>query len=215
MTARQYVNAIVRKIKCSKNKKKEIEKQLLMDIDLRLEQGEKLEDVISQMGTAKEIADGFNENISVEEQKKYTRNKIFKIVIPIVVVLALLICLVYWMLPRAIDIENSEYFDKTQVENAMKDTVELLDAGGYTSLQENAIAQMEQVLNAETMENAKKHISDDWGERLQFGNSYIAEIVQQNTHYAVGEFTVTYDNVSVVYRITFNENMQLAGLYMR
>lgn len=97
----------------------------------------------------------------------------------------------------------------------MKDTVELLDAGDYTSLRENAILQMQTVLNEESMGSAKKQISDDWGERLQFGNAYIAEIVQQNTHYAVGEITVTYDNVSVIYRLTFDENMLLAGIYMR
>lgn len=215
MTATQYVKAIVRKIKCSGNKKKEIEKQLLYDIDLRMEQGEKLEDIIVQMGTVREIAESFNENISVQEQKKYTRNRILKIVIPIVLILAILICLVYWVLPKRLDIENSEHFDKAQIEEAMKDTVKLLDAGDYAALQDTAISQMKEVLNAETMENAKKHISDNWGERLQFGNAYIAEVVQQNTHYAVGEITVTYDNVSVVYTITYDENMKLAGLYMR
>lgn len=215
MTARQYVNKIVRKIKCGSKKKNEIGKQLLMDIDLRMEQGEILEDIIAKMGTVREIADSFNENISSDEKKKYVRNKVFKIVTPIVLVLAVLIYFVYWILPRAIDIENSTYFDKTQVENTIKETIELLDSGDYTSLQENATAQMQTVLNKESMESAKKQISNDWGECLQFGNAYIAEIVQKNTHYAVGEITVTYDNVSVVYRLTFNENMQLAGLYMR
>lgn len=215
MTARQYVKKIVKKIKCGGIRKEEIKKQLLMDINLRMNQGEKLEDIISGMGTIQEVADSFNENISPDEKKKYLRSKIFKIVTPIVLILAVLIYFVYWILPRGIDIENSMYFDKTQVENTMKNTIELLDSGDYTSLQENAIAQMQTVLNEESMEGAKQQISDDWGKRLQFGNAYIAEIVQQNTHYAVGEVTVTYDNVSVVYRLTFDENMQLAGLYMR
>lgn len=215
MTATRYVKAIVRKIKCGSKKKKEIEKQLLQDIDMRVQQGEKLEDIISQMGTVREIADSFNENISPKEQKRYTRNKILKIVIPIVAILAILAYLVYWLLPKGIAIEDSRRFDKTQVENAMKETVELLDAGDYVSLQRNATEQMKDILNAEILESAKRQISDNWGERLQFGNIYIAELTQMNSHYVVGEITVTYDNVSVIYRLTYNEDMQLTGLYMR
>ena len=65
------------------------------------------------------------------------------------------------------------------------------------------------------MENAKKQISDNLGERLQFGNIYISELVQQGAHYAVGEINVTYENTSIVYLVTFNEDMLLSGLYMR
>lgn len=215
MTAVQYVNAIGKKIKCSREKKKEIEKQLLMDINLRMEQGEKLEDIISGMGTIREIADSFNENIPINEQKKYIRNKRFKAAAEIVLLLIILSGFTYWILPKGADIENSTYFDKTQVENAMKHTVELLDADDYSSLQGNAIAQMQNVLNEETIGSARGQISDDWGKRLQFGNAYIAEIVQRNNHFVVGEITVAYENISVVYRLTYDENMQLTGLYMR
>ncbi|MDE5597620.1 MAG: hypothetical protein K2J04_07295, partial [Lachnospiraceae bacterium] len=124
MDAKKYVNAIVRKIKCNGKKKKEIKKQLLMDIDMRMKQGERLEEIISQMGTVKEIADGFNENISLKEQKQYTRNKVLKIVIPIITVFVLLILFVYWILPKSFDIEQSRYFNREQVEAAMKETIE-------------------------------------------------------------------------------------------
>ena len=57
MNAKQYINGIVQKIKCSGEKKKEIRKQLFTDINFRLEQGESLEDIISRMGSIKEIAE--------------------------------------------------------------------------------------------------------------------------------------------------------------
>ena len=63
MDAKKYVNAIAGKIRCNEKKKKEIKKQLMMDIDMRIKQGETLAEIISQMGTVKEIADSFNENI--------------------------------------------------------------------------------------------------------------------------------------------------------
>ena len=215
MDAKKYVNAIVRKIKCNGKKKKEIKKQLLMDIDMRMKQGERLEEIISQMGTVKEIADGFNENISLKEQKQYARNKVLKIVIPIIVVLAFLILFVYWLLPKSFDIEQSKYFNREQVEAAMKETIELLDERDYIALQESAIPQMKPLLNAETMDGVKGALSDDWGERKLFGAVYMVELVQGTGHFVVGEITVTYENVSATYRLTYDKDMRLAGIYVR
>lgn len=215
MNERQYVDAAARKIKCDRNKKKEIKKQLLTDIRMRTEQGERLEDILSQMGTPKEIADGFNETISVEEKKRYTRNKVLMVAVPVVGVLLCLILAVYWIFPKSVDISQSKYFDREQVEAAMKETVELLDEGDYDALQENAIPQMQAVLNAEEMEDAKSLLSDDWGERKLFGAVYMVELIQGNRHYAVGEMTVTYENVSTTYHLTYDQDMRLAGIYMR
>lgn len=215
MDAKKYVNAIARKIRCNGKKKKEIKKQLLLDIDMRMKQGEQLEEIISQMGTVKEIADSFNENISLEEQKRYVRNKVMKIVIPIIVLLAFLMLFVYWIFPKSFDIEQSKYFTKEQVETAMKETIELLDAGDYIALREKAVPQMQTLLNAETMDDVKGMLSDDWGERKLFGTVYMVELVQGNRHFAIGEITVTYENVSATYRLTYDEDMRLSGIYVR
>ena len=215
MTANQYVNAITKKIKCSGDKKKEIKQQLLTDINLRIDQGEKPEDVMAQMGSVKEIADSFNENISDSEKKRYSRNKTLKIVIPCVLVLVLLLGFGYWIIPKSYDIGKSGYFNAADVETAMKETVELLDSGEYELLQENAIAQIKPFLNSEALEKGKEPISDDWGEREKFGAVYMVELVQCGSHFAVGEITVSYENVAVTYRLTYDKDMRLAGIYMR
>lgn len=215
MTVNQYVNAIANKIKCSGDKKKEIKQQLLTDINLRISQGERPEDIMAQMGSIKEIADSFNENISDSEQKRYSRNKALKIVIPCVMAFVILLCLGYWVIPKTYDIGKSEYFNAADVEAAMKETVELIDAGEYASLQENAIVQMKSYLDAEALRNGKAMISDDWGEREKFGAVYMVELVQCGSHFAVGEIMVSYENVVVTYRLTYDKEMRLAGIYMR
>ena len=43
----------------------------------------------------------------------------------------------------------------------------------------------------------------------------MAEITQMNRHFAVCQVNVSYENVSVVYTITFDENMNVAGLYFK
>ena len=215
MDAKKYVNAIGRKIKCGGKKKKEIKKQLLTDIAARTEQGESLEDVIAQMGSVKDIADSFNETLSAKDKRRYTCAKVLKIVIPIVVIVALLIGLLYWALPKGSSIAESKYFTDGEMADAMAETVDQLDAGDYEAMRENAIPEMQSTLTAEVMENAKAQISDDWGKRESFGSVYMGEITQGNTHYAGGEITVIYENTSVTYRLTYDTDMRLAGLYMR
>lgn len=215
MDEKRYVNAVARKLKCGGTRKREIKRQLLADMQARENQGERLDDIISRMGKAEEIADGFNENISVEERKRYARNRVLKIVIPIALALFFLGMAGYWLFPKTVDIEKSRYFDKEEVEAAMKETVELLDAEEYATLQENAIPQMQSLLNAETRKSMRETLSDDWGERRQFGAVYLAEVVQGNRHLAVGEMTVTYENVSVTYRLSYDEDMRFAGIYVR
>lgn len=215
MNAEQYVNAVVKKVRCGRERKKEIKKQLTADIETRMEQGEKPEEIIARMGTAREIADSFNETVPAKEQKQYARNRVLKLLLPIVVLLALLAVAAYWMLPKGHEIEKSDYFDKVQVEAAMKETVELFDAGDSASMQENAIPEMESFLTPEAIAEIKKQISENWGERQQFGTVYMSEVEQKNQHFAVGEIMVTYENVSVVYRLTYDTDMRLAGLYIR
>ncbi|MCI9397888.1 MAG: DUF3887 domain-containing protein [Lachnospiraceae bacterium] len=215
MGEKKYVNAVARKLKCDGKRKREIKKQLLADIQMRENQGERLEEIISRMGKAGELADGFNENISVEEQRRYARNKVLKIVIPTVLAVIFIGMAGFWMLPKTVDIEESRVFDKEEVEAAMKETIELLDAEDYDALQKNAIPTMKPLLNAETRENMRRTLSDDWGERKQFGAVYMVEVIQGNSHLAVGEMTVTYENVSVTYRLTYDEDMRFAGIYVR
>lgn len=215
MDEKKYVNAIVGKIKCSRKKKREIKKRLLADIRMRENQGERTEEIISRMGTAAEIADGFNENISDREQKQYVRNRIRKVVISVVVVLLFLVLFVYWVFPKTADMEQSKYFDMEQVETAMKETIGSLDAEDYAVLQGNAVPKMQSLLNEEMRADMRGTLSDDWGERKQFGAVYMVELIQGNRHFAVGEMTVTYENVSVTYRLTYDEEMRLAGIYVR
>lgn len=215
MNAEQYVKEVAKRIKCDGKKKKEIKRQLLTDINMRMERGETLEGIIAQMGDASEIAGDFNENISAEERRKYRRKKVLIIVIPIGVLLVLMAVFFYWLLPKGKDIEQSKYFDKAEVEAAMKETIEQMDAGEFDFLQENAIPQMKAFLNEEDLGKVKEEMSDDWGERQQFGAVYVAELVQGNKHFAVGEITVSYDNITVTYRLTYDEDMRLAGLYVR
>lgn len=215
MNANHYVNAAARKIKCGRAKKKEIKKQLLAEIGARLEQGETIEEIIEKMGNIQEIASEFNENISLEEQRKFKRNKALKIVLPILAAVVLFGMIIYWMLPKSRDVSQSAYFSEAQMEAAMKETVKLIDEEAYESLQGSAIPQMQAFLDKGEMEKLKAQMSADWGERQKFGTVYMSEVIQGNMHFVVGEITVIYENITVTYRLTYDKEMRLAGLYVR
>lgn len=215
MNANHYINKIVRKIKCSAAKKKEIKKELLMEIELRQEQGEALENIISQMGNIKEITDSFNENISPKEKRKYVVKKVLSIVAIVVLLLLLALMALYKIVPKRADIEKSEYFDKQVVEDTVKETIILLDDEKYSILQENAIEKMKGFINKETLGNAKTQVADEWGERQSFGAIYMTEMIQGNEHFAVAEIAVSYEYITAVYTLTYDKDMKLAGIYVR
>ena len=215
MTAEAYVKQIVKKVKCGKKRKLDIEKQLLYEIEERTEAGEELQDILSGMGTVEEIADGFNEDMSETDQKRYRRSRFVKILVSIGITLLALGAVAAWYLPTINAIESSSIFTRADVEQKLVEVITLLDEDDYESLQAVSTSQMANVLTKDYMSAAKQQLSEDFGGRTSIGTIYMQEIRQRGQYVAVCQVTVTYENVSVVYTISFDEDMKLAGLYMR
>ncbi len=76
MTAETYVNQIVKKVKCPKQKRSEIAKQLLADIYTELEQGEQLERIMLRMGEPIAVAEEFNQNLPEEIGRASCRERV-------------------------------------------------------------------------------------------------------------------------------------------
>lgn len=219
MKTETYVDKIVKQMQCSKSKKEEIRKQLLGDIRERVAAGESEEAVIAQMGTVEELAQEFNESFSAKERKRSRKSRSTKMIIITILVIiglfAIATALLYWMLPKGTDISESSTFVKEQVEARVEEVINLLDDGAYDTLAENATEQMAGVLNDEDMDAAKQLVGDDWGARVELGMIYMQEVEQQGVHYVITQVAASYENVTVTYTITFDENMKLAGIYMK
>ena len=215
MTAEKYVKQIVRGLKCSGKKKREIQRQLLADIEAELSDGETLESILKRMGDAKEAAAEFNQNMPESERKGYVRERRRKFCCAGVLLICLLAALAYWFLPRTKEIAQGDVFSEEAVEKKTKDVVLLLDEEDYDTLKAMAIEEMEQFLNQENMDSARDQIAKDCGAFRQFGNVYMAEVEQQGKKFAVVELTAAYEKTNITYTISFDEDMKLAGLYMR
>jgi len=72
-----------------------------------------------------------------------------------------------------------------------------------------------EVLNEEYMLEAKNMINDNWGELKKIGTLYAVEVAQNNVNYTVVQVNATYENLSIAYTITFDDELKLAGVYFR
>lgn len=214
MTAEKYVRDITQKIRCSKKKRMEIKQQLLSDISAALENGEGLEEVLKRMGSVKEVVKEFNQNLSEQEEKAYRKGKRRSIFLGALLAVMVLIAVGYWYLPKTALLEES-VFKKEIVEEQVKQVIQELDQYQFDLLKEHAIEEMQEVLTEDTFDPIKKQIAEDWGEVQSIGTVYMTVVKQQGEQFVITQTVVVYQNVSVTYTITFDKDMQLAGIYLK
>lgn len=210
-----YIRQIIKGLKCSKSRREEIRRQLESDIKAAEENGEKIENILKRMGSASEIVQEFNSSFSKDEQNKYKKEKWIKRLAVTAVILAVLIIAVYWFLPKGKAIEESDIFQKEEVEERARQVINLLNEEDYETLAQESDEQLRPVMTKEYMEKAKDSLHSDWGEFQSFGNSYIAQVTQKGQTMAVVQMNASYENISITYTISFNMDMKLAGLYMK
>lgn len=211
----KYIKQIMKLLTCSKKRKEEIKQQLVSDIDAAVTSGEKEEDVIKRMGTAKKIADAFNQSFSPEEVKAYKKELRKRRVLDIVLVMLVIAFGLWWMMPKNKVLEDSDRFQTATVEAQAKEVVQMLDNGDYDGLRKMAVDKLAPMINEEEMEHARDNLAEDWGKLLNYGSIYMVESVQRGQHSAVVQMSISYENASVTYTISFDKNMKLNGLWMK
>lgn len=211
----RYIRQIMRRLRCSGARKREIRRQLTSEILAELDEGKDGTEILKRMGDPKEIAAEFNSSFSELEKRKGRREKWGKILLAAAVILLLLGIVLYWIVPKTKPLEESRTFDEAAVREQAEEIVRLLNADDYPALQQLSTENMKAVLTKEKMEQAKKNFAADWGAFQSFGNCYVAEVEQQGERFAVVQMGASYENTSVTYTISFDEEMALAGLYMK
>lgn len=211
----KYIRQIVKRLRCSKGKREDIKKQITSDIMAAMEGGESAEDIISRMGTPAEIADEFNRSFTEGEQKQYKREKWMKRLFIAVIIVVVLAAAVYWALPKNRALTEDSAFQEEEVTAQVELIVNLLDEGDYEAIRQVASEKLQSYLTLETMEQAKESIGADWGSFQSFGHIYMGEVDQMGQRYVVVQVNVSYENISVTYTMSFDEDMKLAGLYMK
>lgn len=215
MKQEEYIKAVKRKLQCTNSKKSEIERELTADIQTAMEDGESWEEVEKRLGAPEQMAKEFNENLSPQELKVSKRKRGFIIAGIIIGIIVILIGIGIWMLPKSYELEQGGTFQATEVTEQAETIISLLNQDDYTALGEYADIGMQNVLQGDTMADAKATLGDDLGEYQGYTEMYMVEMRQMGKRYAVVQVTAQYENRNVIYTITFDETMKLAGLYMK
>lgn len=215
MDAEKYAGQVVKYLKCSGGKKREIKKQITSDIQAAAEEGSSQEQVIRDMGEPKALAAEFNESFSEAERKAAARAKVWKILTVVLAVLIILAALIWWALPKTRYLSDSRTFSEEEVRERAERIIEYFNAEDYEGLQPYLSPQMESYMSQVDMAQMKLYIGDDWGEMINVGNAYLLEISQLWQKYAMVQITVSYEKVGVTYTMNFDRDLKLAGFFLK
>lgn len=216
MTAEKYVKEVSKLLKCRTAKKKEIRDRLLSDINSAVASGEKLEEVLAKMGIPWDYANHYNDNFDKDEQKAAKREKAMKIWGIIIAAVVIVGALVYWNMPKWNDISESTVFDEEEVRTAAEEIITLYSDDDYEAVVAYMTDDMKAVLNAPTLQLSKSQlVTEEFGELQSFGQMYLSEAKQGSRLFAMVQVSVSYTNTSVVYTLTFDADMKLAGFYVK
>lgn len=135
-----------------------------------------------------------------------------------VILVALVLVIVFLLLPKIDKLEKEAQAEQTAQateEEWMKETIELFEKDDYEGLKKNATEDLIPFLNHDNLAPAKEQFGKEWGKRTSYGTFNIGTATESGNTYKVGEVVVTYENVNVTYRLTYDSNGKLAGIYIR
>lgn len=141
--------------------------------------------------------------------------KRLRLAITISIIILAVICFIHWSIPKNREIGSSGIYDQNTVEEQAKWIVDKFNDSDSDALISESEDQMKESLTTENIENAKSTVSDDWGAFQSYGDIYTAEIKQRGKIYASAQMTATYENVSITYTFSFDEDMKLVKMYIR
>lgn len=216
MTAEKYVKEVSKLLKCRASKKKEIRRKLLSDIKSEVATGESLENVLAKKGIPWDFANHYNDNFDKEERKVAKREKTLKIWGIVIAVIIVAGAVIYWNMPKWSDISESSVFDEEEVRATAKSIITLYSDDEYEAVADCMTDDMKEVLNVPTLQLSKAQLATaDFGALQSFGEMYLSEARQGTRRFAMVQVGVAYANTSIFYTLTFDEEMKLAGFYLK
>lgn len=149
------------------------------------------------------------------EERKSRKRKNRRIALAVIAALLLVIVgLVKWFWPTSQDISESEIFNEADVAQQTQYIIALLNEEDYTAFDECTTGDMSVSFTPASIAQAKAKLCEDFGTFMSFGALSMDEMRQRGDKYAFAQQEAVYENVTVTYSLTFDEDMKLVGLYI-
>ncbi len=215
-TREEYIRQVAAYLLCSGRKKREIEKQLNSHIGIGLDEGRQLEEILAEMGEPKALAEEFNDNFEERERKKAKGHRRLIILMSVVLLaVAGTAGFLYWLFPKERDINASRDFDVETVKARAEEVILLFGSEDYEALDGYLSPEVREVFQDMPPAAVRQFIGEDWGDFCSMGNMYLTEVRQQGKSYAIVQVNVSYEKVGVTFTLTFKENMEVYGFYVK
>lgn len=210
MNKEKYLKLIMKNLKCSHKEKQRVLSDLKSDIENALENGESFEDIQKRLGTPYQLADELNENLT--PVKKSKKKLIIIILLCICIIFVVGYFLIKSLMPETMTIEESKIFHETELLQESEKVIINITKDDKTDLYQMFDDKMK-TTDSKKFDQAIKEIGE-LGQYQKITQSRFV-CVKQKELIAVGEVVALYDHRSVTYTISFNENMQVIGIYMK
>lgn len=214
MNQDKYIKKVLKNINCSKKDKLKIKEDLKSDISIALANGETWLEIMGRLGSPKELADDLNENFDYPVKSTSKRNLFIGIFVGIVAVVVIMSCLFNYFVPESYPINESKIFDENTLNEQVQGVVNCLNADDYDELMNMSDDLIKQSLSHEDLKSAIKTLGE-LGDFKSITRINFVEVKNRGEVMAVGEVVALYDQKSVTYTISFDEDMKLVGLYMK
>ncbi|AOH47148.1 DUF3887 domain-containing protein [Selenomonas sp. oral taxon 920] len=116
---------------------------------------------------------------------------------------------------QAETVQEQAPFDVHVVEEHMMATIARFEREDITALQLEATQELRPHLTAAQVTGAKAEFVPKWGARTGVGKPLMTAGKEGSKWYVVCEIAVGYKATAVIYRLTYDENMKLAGFLVR
>lgn len=153
--------------------------------------------------------------MSEEENKVISRNRTGIILLALAAVICFFAAFAWWLFPKVSAVGTSGIYTKETLEEKALQVVSLLDQNDFDSLWRDATEEMQSVLTQAQIDQIRDPLSDNWGESISVEIFSVQEVKQQGKLYASVQALAAYENITVLYTISFDQEMRLAGIYMK
>lgn len=203
----------MKNLKCNHQQKKKIKIDLENDIAIAIKEGESFDDIIKRMGTPIEVANEFNENLGVADKKSHKK---VLIGIGVVIVSLVIVGIIYVrsLIPETNPLGTSGLFQEEQVEKNNMKVAKLIENDDFQSLIDMSSPEFQEKLPVSQLKDAKESLGE-LGEFQRLTSQYHSEVKQNSQMMVVSEVVALYEKRSVTYRLTFDEQGLLIGIYMK
>ena len=150
---------------------------------------------------------------SVNQRMKATMKRMLTVFI-IVLAVAVIGSFVYIYVrsPKVSELSESKVFAAEVVYAESAEVIALYEQEDYTGLREGYCSkEMAGKMTDEALKASRDGLGDNWGERVEITGKEGYEAKQGETCYAMTQYNITYDNISLTYTLMFDTDMKLAG----